>query len=156
MSNNEVMSALSIMPETKSQQEVFVNRLVDAVVNGNTDPLKAEAIMANLEQVVKAYRSNSVVKQMVYDRVKKRGGRTEEFNAKFSISQTRVDYDYYVSPYWKSLNDKIKALKEEQKNIENSLKVCNENLPFIDKISGEQITFCPKDFTETVKVNINN
>ena len=63
--SNELVSALSLMPETKSQQEVFVGKLIESVKGGVISPLKAEAIICNLEQVSKAYRANREVKDML-------------------------------------------------------------------------------------------
>ena len=79
--SNELVSALSLMPETKSQQDVFVDKLVESVKQGAISPLKAEAIIANLEQVAKAYRANNEVKDMLLQAVQFKGGKCEDFNA---------------------------------------------------------------------------
>ena len=47
--SRELVSTLALMPETKSQQEVFVGKLIESVKQGAISPLKAEAIIANLE-----------------------------------------------------------------------------------------------------------
>jgi len=56
--SNELVSTLALMPETKREQDVFVSKLVESVKQGAISPLKAEAIICNLEQVAKAYRAN--------------------------------------------------------------------------------------------------
>ena len=72
--SNELVSTLALMPETKSQQEVFVGKLIESVKQGAISPLKAEAIICNLEQVAKAYRANNEVKEMLLQAVQfKRG-----------------------------------------------------------------------------------
>ena len=63
--SNELVSTLALMPETKREQDVFVDKLVESVKQGAISPLKAEAIICNLEQVSKAYRANSEVRDML-------------------------------------------------------------------------------------------
>ena len=82
--SNELASTLALMPETKSQQEVFVGKLVESVKQGAISPLKAEAIIANLEQVAKAYRANYEVKEMLLQAVQFRGE-----NARISMLNSR-------------------------------------------------------------------
>jgi len=41
--SNELVSTLALMPETKSQQEVFVGKLVESVKQGSISPLKIES-----------------------------------------------------------------------------------------------------------------
>ena len=92
--SNELVSTLALMPETKSQQDVFVGKLIESVKQGAISPLKAEAIICNLEQVSKAYRANNEVKDMLLQAVQFRGGKCEDFNAKFQVSEAGVVYDY--------------------------------------------------------------
>ena len=87
---NELVSTLALMPETKSQQEVFVSKLIESVKQGAISPLKAEAIICNLEQVSKAYRANKEVKDMLLQAVLFTGGKCEDFNAKFQSAEAGV------------------------------------------------------------------
>ena len=63
--SNELVSTLALMPETKREQDIFVGKLIESVKCGVISPLKAEAIIANLEQVAKAYRAANDVKEML-------------------------------------------------------------------------------------------
>lgn len=152
--NNEVMSALSVMPETKEQQTVFVDKLIDSVVSGQTDPLKAEALIVNVEAVCKAYRKDKQVKELLLAKVKEGGGKVDDYNANFSVMETGVIYDYELSKTWRDLTADIEQKKEKVKAIELALRNCSEVTPFVDTTSGEIITFCPKVASETVKVVI--
>ena len=114
--SNELVSALSLMPETKNQQEVFVGKLIESVKQGAISPLKAEAIIANLEQVAKAYRANPDVKDMLLQAVQFRGGKCEDFNAKFQVAEAGVVYDYENSKTWRDLTIEIEELNEKAKN----------------------------------------
>lgn len=152
--NNEVMSTLAMMPETKEQQTIFVEKLVQAVVSGQTDVLKAESLMVNIESVCKAYRKDKEVKDLMLAKVKENGGKIEAFNANFSIMETGVIYDYEVSKAWRDVSIQIEALNEKRKQLELGLRNCSEVTPFVDIISGEVITFCGKVSSETIKVTI--
>ena len=153
--SNELVSALSLMPETKSQQDVFVGKLIESVKCGVISPLKAEAIIANLEQVSKAYRANNEVKDMLLQAVQFRGGKCEDFNAKFQVSEAGVVYDYENSKTWRDLTIEIENLNEKRKTIEAALKLATPEVPFVDPTNGEKITECKKVFKTIVKTTIN-
>ena len=153
--SNELVSALSLMPETKREQEVFVDKLVESVKHGAISPLKAEAIIANLEQVAKAYRANNEVKDMLLQAVQFKGGKCEDFNAKFQVSEAGVIYDYENSKTWRDLTIEIETLNEKRKTIEAALKLATPEVPFVDPTNSEKITECKKVFKTIVKTTIN-
>lgn len=153
--SNEIVSTLTLMPETKSQQEVFVSKLIESVKHGAISPLKAEAIICNLEQVAKAYRANYEVRDMLLQAVQFKGGKCEDFNAKFQIAEAGVIYDYENSKTWRDLTREIEALNEKRKTIEAALKLATPEVPFIDPTNGEKITECKKVFKKIVKTTIN-
>ena len=153
--SNELVSALSLMPETKKQQEVFVDKLVESVKQGAISPLKAEAIICNLEQVARAYRANNEVKDMLLQAVRFQGGKCENFNAKFQVSEAGVIYDYENSKTWRDLTIEIEELNEKRKTIEAALKLATPEVPFVDPTNGEKITECKKVFKTIVKTTIN-
>ena len=152
--NNELVSTLALMPETKREQDVFVDKLVESVKQGAISPLKAEAIICNLEQVSKAYRANPDVKNMLLKAVKDKGGKCEDFNAKFQVAEAGVIYDYENSKTWRDLTREIEELNEKRKTIEAALKLATPEVPFVDPTNGEKITECKKVFKITVKTTI--
>ena len=153
--SNELVSTLALMPETKREQEVFVDKLVESVKQGAISPLKAEAIICNLEQVSKAYRANAEVKDMLLQAVQFKGGKCEDFNAKFQVAEAGVVYDYENSKTWRDLTIEIENLNEKRKTIEAALKVATHEVPFVDPTNGEKITECKKVFKTIVKTTIN-
>ena len=153
--SNELVSALSLMPETKREQDVFVDKLVESVKQGTISPLKAEAIICNLEQVAKAYRSNPDVKNMLLKAVKDKGGKCEDFNAKFQVAEAGVVYDYENSKTWRDLTIEIEKMNEQRKTLEAFLKLATLEVPFVDPTNGEKITECKKVFKTIVKTTIN-
>ena len=153
--SNELVSTLALMPETKGEQEVFVSKLIESVKQGAISPLKAEAIICNLEQVAKAYRAANDVKDMLLQAVQFRGGKCEDFNAKFQIAEAGVVYDYENSKMWRDLTIEIEALNEKRKTIEAALKLATPEVPFVDPTNAEKITECKKVFRTIVKTTIN-
>ena len=153
--SNELVSALSLMPETKREQDIFVDKLVESVKQGAISPLKAEAIICNLEQVSKAYRANNEVKDMLLQAVQFKGGKCEDFNAKFQVAEAGVVYDYDNSKTWRDLTIEIETLNEKRKTIEAALKLATPEVPFVDPTNGEKITECKKVFKTIVKTIIN-
>ena len=153
--SNELVSALSLMPETKREQDVFVSKLIDSVKLGAISPLKAEAIIANLEQVAKAYRANNEVKDMLLQAVQFKGGKCEDFNAKFQIAEAGVVYDYENSKTWRDLTIEIEERNEKRKTIEAALKLATPEVPFVDPTNAEKISECKKVFKTIVKTTIN-
>ena len=153
--NNELVSALSLMPETKREQDVFVDKLVESVKQGAISPLKAEAIICNLEQVAKAYRANRDVKEMLLQAVQFKGGKCEDFNAKFQVAEAGVVYDYENSKTWRDLTIEIEEMNEQRKTLESFLKLATPEIPFVDPTNGEKITECKKVFKTIVKTTIN-
>ena len=153
--SNELVSTLALMPETKSQQEVFVGKLIESVKQGAISPLKAEAIICNLEQVAKAYRANNEVKDMLLQAVQFKGGKCEDFNAKFQVAEAGVIYDYENSKTWRDLTIQIEEWNEKRKTIEAALKLATTEVPFVDPTNGEKITECKKVFKTIVKTTIN-
>ena len=152
---NELVSTLALMPETKRKQDVFVDKLVESVKQGAISPLKAEAIIANLEQVAKAYRANAEVKDMLLQAVQFKGGKCEDFNAKFQVAEAGVVYDYENSKTWRDLTIQIEELNEKRKTIEAALKLATSEVPFVDPTNGEKITECKKVYKTIVKTTIN-
>src|SRR5574344_471978 len=153
--SNELVSTLALMPETKREQDIFVDKLVESVKQGAISPLKAEAIICNLEQVAKAYRANNEVKDMLLQAVQFRGGKCEDFNAKFQVAEPGVIYDYENSKTWRDLTIEIEKLNEKRKTIEAALKLVTPEMPFIDPTNGEKITECKKVSKTIVKTTIN-
>ena len=123
--------------------------------NTSCSPLKAEAIIANLEQVAKAYRANNEVKEMLLKAVKDKGGKCEDFNTKFQVAEAGVVYDYENSKTWRDLTIEIEELNEKRKTIEAALKLATPEVPFVDPTNAEKITECKKVFKTIVKTTIN-
>ena len=84
-----------------------------------------------------------------------KGGKCEDFNAKFQIAEAGVVYDYENSKAWRDLTVEIEKLNEKRKTIESALKLATPEVPFVDPTNGEKITECKKVYKTIVKTTIN-
>ena len=92
---------------------------------------------------------------MLLQAVQFKGGKCEDFNAKFQVAEAGVVYDYENSKTWRDLTIEIEALNEKRKTIEAALKLATPEVPFVDPTNGEKITECKKVFKTIVKTTIN-
>lgn len=151
-----VTSVVSLFPETKKEQSLFVDRLINSLLQGDVDPLKVEAQMCNIEQVVKTYRSDKRVKEAVLNEAEKyhKEELSNLYNAKFEVRETGVKYDYSACghPEYDRLSQQIKTLSEEKKRLEDELKLKKESFIYTDKQTGEITEVIPPERSSTTSV----
>jgi hypothetical protein len=71
-------------PTTKTEQKELVSAMVTAIESGELDVLKIEATMKSMEGVIKDYRKNERVREILLDEVLKYPkGIAEAHNATF-------------------------------------------------------------------------
>jgi len=149
-------ATLTLFPETKEQQKTFVENLINEVLEGNTDPLKAEAQITNIESVCKAYRADKRIKEAVLNEAERYSRKELEnlFNAKFQIKEVGVKYDYSECGL-KKYNDlchEIETLNEIKKSFENIMKMHYNTWIFTDPETGECYEVEPPSRTSTTQV----
>lgn len=156
MEDMTTLSVVKLFPETKKQQDSFVERLVGQVLGGNADPLEVEVLMCRMEQVIKKYRNDKRVQEAVLNEAEKYGQKTFGFrNAKVTIKETGVKYDYSASCDWQQAKAEADKAADTLKAIEDDLKKAREIHPYLDRISGELITCIPKSSTTRAVIEIN-
>lgn len=150
------MSVLRLFPETKEQQDTFVEMLVNQVLDGNVDPLEVEVQMCQMEQVIKKYRSDRRVQEACLNEAEKYNQKSFDYkNARINIRETGMKYDYTISHDWQEANARTEEAKEAQKAIQKRLQTVTKNAPYIDITSGEEITAIQKSSTTRVVIEIN-
>lgn len=156
METMQISSVLTLFPETKSQQKSFVDRLVETVLDGDVDPLRVEAQMCNIEQVVKTYRKDERVKGILLQEAERyhKDELNNLYNSKFEIKEVGVKYDYSVCghPLWDALEEEIKQLTERKKNLEKELQLKRESFIYTDIETAEQTEVFPPERTSTTSV----
>lgn len=149
------LTVINQLPQTKSEQKVFVEQLVDFVLSGECDPLQVEARMKNLEDIVKEYRKNPDIRNLLLDEVRKYPKSTAElFNATFQEKETGVKYDFSQCGWgeYNELCEQIDKLNAKKKEMEEIMKIHKDAWPYIDPATGEECIINPPFRTATAQV----
>ena len=142
-------------PQTKSEQKEMVALMVESLKQGNEDPLRIEAAMANVEAVVKEYRANKEVKEMLLDEVRKYPkGIAEIYNATFQEKEVGVKYDFSECGHvvYDELCAEIERLTAQKKDMESIMKMNKSSWIYTDPATGESYEVNPPYRTASSQV----
>lgn len=144
---------------TSAAVKAVSERVINALNEGEGDPLKVQIFLTAVEKVAKMVKDG--IRELCVDAVESRADNAKSMTlagARIEITETGVKYDYSVIPSWQNVQRKIDALKELQKQIEGKAKFASEQSPYIDcdTETGEQteIIAIPRTSTTAVKVTI--
>lgn len=126
MENYNEMTALSVitlMPNTKPQQQEFVRQVVGQILDGNVDPLKVDVYLKSIEDTIAAIRKNDEVKRLVLNESDKYGSKTfEAYGGKITVSQrSNKNYAACGDEVWDGLQQQMEQLKAAIKAREAAL-----------------------------------
>lgn len=155
MEQMTVSSLVAAFPETKSQIASFVDKMVDDALDGYVSPLKMEAQLACMENVVKGIRSNASFKEAVLTEAEKEGQKTFSMhNAQFQIKETGSKWHYEECNHseYNRICSQIETLTEKKKAIEKLLQASKQPFIFIDPETGEEMEAKPPFKTSTTSV----
>ena len=65
MEEMTVTGLVALFPSTKEERDVFVEKLIDSVLAGCVNPLTVENQLAQIEMVVRRYRSDERVNEYI-------------------------------------------------------------------------------------------
>lgn len=157
MEMTNVTSVIALFPTTKTEQNEFVRMLVDNVMSGNTDPLSAEVQICNIEQVCKAYRANTRIKNAVLEEAEKYGQKSFDFRgANIQIKEVGVKYHFDEAGHkrYNELISSIELLTAEKKELETVMKARSDVWIEVDKETGEAYEVMPVAKTSTTQAVI--
>lgn len=140
------IALLSQFPTSKTEQKEMVDIMVEALKTGNENPLRIEAAMANIEAVIKEYRANKDVKEILLDEVRKYHNATAEiYNATFQEREVGVKYDFSQCGHvrYNELVEQIAALTEQKKQIEAEIRAHKDVFIYTDIETGESYEVNP-------------
>lgn len=133
-------------PTTKTEQKELVSAMVAAIESGELDVLKIEATMKSMEDVIKDYRKNERVREILLDEVYKYPkGIAEVHNATFQAKETGVKYDYSGSGHlrYNEIVEQINDLTEQKKELENEMRIHKSPFVYTDIDTGESYEVNP-------------
>ena len=151
----ENLALLSQFPTSKTEQKEMVEQMVTALKSGNENPLRIEAAMANIEAVVKEYRANKDVKEILLDEVRKYHNATAEiYNATFQEREVGVKYDFSQCGHvrYNELTEQIAALTEQKKQLEAEIRAHKDMFIYTDLETGESYEVNPPKRTASCQV----
>lgn len=146
-------------PETKDQQRTFVDQLISNTIDGGANPLMVETQMKNIEDVVKAYRSDDRVRAAVVNAFERRfpSQKVASYgSAELKLTEVGVKWDFTGcnDPVWNKLSAEMDAIKEALKERENILKANIAAWEYLDAETGETCTVYPPSKTSKTQVTV--
>jgi riboflavin synthase alpha subunit len=142
-------------PTTKTEQKELVSAMVAAIESGELDVLRIEATMKSMEDVIKDYRKNDRVREILLDEVAKYPkGIAEVYNATFTTKETGVKYDYSGSGHklYNEIVEQINDLTEQKKELENEMRIHKSTYVYTDIETGESYEVNPPFRTASQQV----
>lgn len=134
----------------KEQINDQVTSVIEAVKNGDVNPLEVQMKVKILENAVKEIKDG--INEEVLSEAEKYGSKTFDFKGgKFTVSE-RKTYDYTGINEWNEINEQINNLKAKQKTIETKYKTANVDNVIVDITTGETITSVPYTTTKIISV----
>lgn len=135
---------MRLLPDTKTGVEIFSKQLVNAVKEGEVNPLRLKAMFKIMEKVAEK------VDAEIKDNLLSEAGKYSEkkFNAfGFEIEKVEVATKYaYTACGDPIYNERIQKLEEAKKQVDERaafLKALREPLTLVDDASGEVATVRP-------------
>jgi hypothetical protein len=156
MEQMTALSTLSLLDTTKEQRSTFVQSVINGLKEGNTDPLTVHKQVKCVEDLVKQLTDNKEYKSIILVEAEKHGKNYETHNAKFSIMESGVKYDYSqcndnVYNALQQLLADAKAGLADRENFLKSLPISGMDLLTVD---GEVVTVYPPTKTSTTTVSV--
>lgn len=149
------LTLLSQFPTSKTEQKEMVDIMVELLKTGNENPLRIEAAMANIEAVVKEYRGNKEVKEILLDEVRKYPKSIAEiYNATFQEKEVGVKYDFSGCGHvrYNEIVEQIAALTEQKKQLEAEIRAHKDMFIYTDLETGESYEVNPPKRTASSQV----
>jgi hypothetical protein len=149
------IALLSQFPTSKTEQKEMVDLMVESLKSGNENPLRIEAAMTNIEAVVKEYRGNKEVKEILLDEVRKYPKSIAEiYNATFQEKEVGVKYDFSECGHirYNELVEQIAALTEQKKQLEAEIRAHKDMFIYTDLETGESYEVNPPKRTASCQV----
>jgi hypothetical protein len=156
---NEMQKNLTIqntlLETSKIERSNFVQQVIEALENGEANPLHVHLQVKCTEELIKGILSNDRYKELTVSEAEKHGKSFEFHNAGVQIKETGVKYDFTVcnDEIWNELNSQIEALEKVKKDREEFLKTISGSLEVITK-HGEVVNIYPPAKSSTTSIAV--
>jgi len=142
---------------TKADRESWVSSIVSEIDNGEINPLSIHTQVKCLEDMLKELTAHPAYKSAVLDEAGKYGKAFELYNAKFSIREVGVKYDYSQCGdiILNELTEQLDALSEKVKARQKFLQlVPAEGIDIVSDQTGEVSKIYPPSKSSTTSITV--
>lgn len=142
---NEEITLFSYLDKTENLTRTAIsdqsNLLIQSIIGGEIDPLRAVAKIRFLSDMLAAALKDDRVKDAILTEIDRNGGKeASAFGVKFQQKEMGVSYDYTVcgDPEYDQLSAEMEDLKARMKEREKFLLgIPAEGLPMVDQETGD-------------------
>jgi hypothetical protein len=141
---------------TNETIETHANKIIDAIVNGEIDPLKLAVQIKYFEDVIDKIKDT--LKSEVITELNKysRNEAITKFSSEFKVKEygTKYDYSNCNDDNWNNCNELIAHTSKLKKDREAFLKTIKESITTVDPQTGEVKTLFAPIKTSTTSYSI--
>ena len=142
---NDEITLFSYLDKTENLTRTAIsdqsNLLIQSIIGGEIDPLRAVAKIRFLSDMLAAALKDDRVKDVILTEIDRNGGKeASAFGVKFQQKEMGVSYDYTVcgDPEYDQLAQEMEDLKARMKEREKFLMgIPAEGLPMVDQETGD-------------------
>ena len=144
------------IPASKEEQAVLSSAMINSVLDGEIDPIKAVIQAKSLVETLTLFIKDKGVNDLVIREVEKYGKQTSKDGATIAIKEVGSKWDYSEcgDPIYNRLSSQKAEIEEKLKEREALLKATKEPRTEVDEETGEVYTVNPPSKSSTTSYAI--
>ena len=144
------------IPASKEEQAVLSSAMINSVLDGEIDPIKAVVQAKSLVETLTLFLKDKGVNDLVLREVEKYGKQTSKDGATIAIKEVGSKWDYSEcgDPIYNRLSSQKAEIEEKLKEREALLKATREPRTEVDEETGEVYTVNPPSKSSTTSYSI--
>lgn len=144
------------IPASKEEQAVLSSAMINSVLDGEIDPIKAVVQAKSLVETLTLFLKDKGVNDLVIREVDKYGKQTSKDGATIAIKEVGSKWDYSEcgDPIYNRLSSQKADIEEKLKEREALLKSTREPRTEVDEETGEVYTVNPPSKSSTTSYAI--
>ena len=144
------------IPASKEEQSVLSSAMINSVLDGEIDPIKAVIQAKSLVETLTLFLKDKGVNNLVLREVEKYGKQTSKDGATIAIKEVGSKWDYSEcgDPIYNRLSSQKAEIEEKLKERESLLKSTREPRTEVDEETGEVYKVNPPSKSSTTSYAI--
>ena len=127
------------LPNSLTDQVSVATEAIEAVLNGEVDPIRLDIYLKSIEDTIKMIRKNTQVKEKTISEAMNYGKQFDLYNANVAISSRRT-YAYEEDGTWAKLKIQETEIADQRKIREKLLKNIPDGSELADTETGEMLS----------------